>query len=170
MTIAVAILISAVSYAQPYGSGTYNSILPYGSQTSLSIATDGNVDIVINPNEDAIISTGKSIVTVTSTDVAGYKLYINALYNTSMNNNGSLINASSNENYAPLAVNTWGYNTDGSDEFLGIKLNHSLIRSSNYLTIDGETTEITYGIKIDMQSPAGNYIADIVYTAVPQTY
>ncbi|MEP6710429.1 MAG: hypothetical protein ABJA64_01795, partial [Candidatus Saccharibacteria bacterium] len=44
-----ATVISSNSYAQPYGKGLYNENVPYGGQTALSIATNGNVSIPITP-------------------------------------------------------------------------------------------------------------------------
>lgn len=167
--IAVAILASSVGYAQPYGKGVYDANVPYGNQTSLSIATNGNINIPITPTIAGVLATGTSTITVTSTDVMGYQLYIRALDNTNMNNLGSLLPASANVSPASLTVNTWGYNTDASTNFTGITLNDVLIHSITTPASTGDITNITYGVKLDMAKPAGKYTANIVYTAVPQT-
>jgi hypothetical protein len=169
MTIILCSFISSISYAQPYGKGLYDTNVPYGSQTSLSIATSGNISIPITPTTSGVLATGNSVVTVTSTDVNGYKLYIRALSSTSMNNLGALLPTSANNSPAALLVDTWGYNTDGSTNFTGISLNNTLIHSITTPIESGDTTNITYGIKLDMVKPAGNYLASVVYTAVPQT-
>lgn len=162
-------IITFPCYAQPYGKGLYNENVPYGDETSLSISTNGNVSIPITPTNNGTLSKGASNVTVASTDVKGYKLYIRALTNTYMDNLGAQLPASANVSQAALAVNTWGYNTDASDNFVGISANDILIKSNTAPVSSGETTTVTYGIKLDMAKPAGNYIANIVYTAVPQT-
>lgn len=161
-------------YAQPYGKGIYNENVPYGDATSLSISTNNNVSISITPTTSGTLSTGTSNVTVRSTDVKGYKLYIRALNNNYMDNLGAQLPASANTNPAPLAVNTWGYNTNGSNNFVGISAAEALtpdnlIRSTTTPVSSGETTNVTYGVKLDMAKPAGNYVAYVVYTAVPQT-
>jgi hypothetical protein len=177
-TILVLALISAfiasvaiplASYAQPYGKGTYNADVPYGSETSLSIATDGNINIPVTPTTDGVLATGVSTVTVTSTDVKGFKLYIRALSDTNMNNLGDTLPTSANVTPAPLIIDTWGYNTDASTNFVGINLNDVLIRSITVPASAGDITAVTYGMKLDMAKPAGNYVANVVYTAVPQT-
>lgn len=155
--------------AQPYGKGIYNENVPYGSETSLSIATSGNVSIQVTPTTEGTLATGASNVIVTSTDVMGYKLYIRSLTDTNMNNLGSLLPASTNVSPATLAANTWGYNTDASTNFVGLTLDDTLIRSVTVPTPSGDITTITYGIKVDMEKPAGNYETTVVYTAVPQT-
>lgn len=169
--------IISTSYAQPYGVGLYNENIPYGSQTALTISTDaveGSVAIpTITPTEGGSLGTVDNTVTITSTDVIGYKLYIRALDSTDMNNLGTPLPASSNiyENPAttPLDVNTWGYNVNGSViNFCGMTLIDQLIRSTT-VPVSGENTIITYGMKIDMAKPAGNYSVGVVYTAVPQT-
>jgi hypothetical protein len=109
------ILVSVVAIgaptvlAQPYGQGVYNANIPYGNETSLSIATDGNVTIPITPTSAGVSANGSSIITVTSTDVQGYELYIRALSDTALANFTSTLPASGNAVPASLALNTWGY-------------------------------------------------------------
>ena len=159
----------SLSNAQPYGVGIYNENVPYGDETSLSIATNGNISIPITPDAGGTLGTGTSTVTVTSTDVKGYKLYIRALTSTNMDNLGAPIPTSLNVSPAPLAVNTWGYNNDASTNFIGISLTDALLRSVTVPVSSGDSTTVTYGVNIDLSKPAGNYAASIIYTAVPQT-
>jgi len=167
-TIFVCGIFNSVADAQPYGKGVYNANVPYGNQTSLSISTDGNVSIPITPTESGVLATGTSAVTVSSTDVVGYKLYIRALTSTDMDNLGTPLPASANGSPAPLATNTWGYNTDASTNFVGVSLSDALIRSVS-TPVSNHVTNVTYGMKLDFAKPAGNYVATVVYTAVPQT-
>ena len=169
IAISFSLLLPCQSYAQPYGKGIYGANVPYGDQTSLSIATNGDINVQITPTNSGILSTGTSIVTITSTDVMGYKLYIRALSDTNMNNLGALLPASANITPAALINNTWGYNTDATTNFTGITLSDILIRSITTPAPSGDITNVTYGIKLDMAKPAGSYVASIVYTAVPQT-
>jgi hypothetical protein len=167
-TVLVLSLTPTFAGAQPYGTGKYGN-LKYGDTTSLSISTDGSVDISVTPTVSGVLATGASSVTVSTTDVKGYKLYIRALTDTNMNNLGMLLPASGNGTPAPLAINTWGYNTDASTNFVGILLSDSLIRSVT-LPIANSITNVTYGVKLDMEKSAGKYTVDVIYTAVPQTY
>lgn len=169
ISIIISIICTSISYAQPYGRGTYSSGVPYGSQTSLSIATSGDINVPITPTDNGTLATSNSDITVTSTDVTGYKLYIRALNYTHMNNLGAILPATTNEEPAPLSNNSWGYNTDKSNNFIGMTLNDTLLYSTTMPATSGETTKVTYGIKVDMEKPAGNYVANVVYTAVPQT-
>lgn len=169
ISIFLCILLPSICIAQPYGKGIYNENVPYGSQTSLSIATSSNISVQVTPTDEGTLATGNSNVTITSTDVMGYKLYIKALNSTSMDNLGSLLPASNNTSPAPLDINTWGYNTDASIDFTGLTLDDILIRSVTGPTSGGDITTVTYGIRVDMEKPAGNYVATVIYTAVPQT-
>ena len=163
-------LTATICNAQPYGKGLYNADVPYGGQTSLSISTDGGINIPTNPATGGALSTGTSIVTVTSTDVKGYKLYIRAQTNTSLVKSGATIAASANGSAAPLATNTWGYNVnDASSNFIGITLTDVQIRSLTGPARTGDVTNIKYGVNLDLTKPIGTYSTDIVYTAVPQT-
>ncbi len=166
-------LISSTASANPYGTGQYGEDVGYGSETELSIATDGDVSIPITPTTAGVLGTGTSKVTVTSTDVVGYKLYIRSLTSTDMVNLGTPLPASGNGALAPLAINTWGYKVlpHAPNEFVGITLSDALIRSFTgpTLTAGDRDTEITYGAYIDLTKPAGIFATTVVYTAVPQT-
>lgn len=171
--------LSAVSCAQPYGVGLYDENVPYGSETSLTISTDavgGNVAIpTITPVDGGALGTATNTVTITSTDVIGYKLYIGANDSTDMDNLGTPLptsaNAYSNPATNPLAVNTWGYNIDGSVvNFCGMPLDSSRQLIKDVTTpVSNDDITITYGMKIDLGKPAGNYSVNVIYTAVPQT-
>lgn len=167
--LALLITLPATVFASPFGTGKFGANVPFGGQTSLSIATNGNVTISVTPTDSGSLATANSQVTVTSTDVVGYKLYIRALSNTNLNNGGSNLPASANGSPGALAVNTWGYNTDASSNFSGISLSDTLIRTGTGPYKSGDLTTVTYGLKVDNSKPAGNYSTSVVYTAVPQT-
>lgn len=160
---------ATTTHAAPYGKGNYGDNVPYGSQTALSISTDGNVGIPITPTTGGTLATGTSTVTVSSTDVVGYKLYIRSLTSTNMVNGGAVLPASANGSPTALSVNTWGYNTDASTNFVGMTLSDVLLKSVTGPVSGGDPTTVTYGVKIDLAKPSGNYTTTVIYTAVPQT-
>lgn len=169
MIVATFITPSTIS-AQPYGKGKYDTNVPYGSETSITISTSGDVSIPITPTEAGTLGTSNSTVTVTSTDVVGYKLYIRASgATTNMVNGPDTLPASANGSPATLATNTWGYNTDGSNNFVGINLTDTLIKNTTGPFGSGDNTTVTYGVMIDNSKPAGNYSTTILYTAAPKT-
>lgn len=159
---------STAAYAASYNSGKYNENIPYGSATYLAINTDGNVSLAVTPVSGGVQVTGTSHITVTSTDAVGYKLYLRSESVTSLDNFGDTIPTSTNVTPAPLSMNTWGYNTDGSNNFVGSSLSDTLIRYFVGPAPSGDTTSVTYGLKVDLSKPAGNYTTSVVYTAVPE--
>ena len=161
----------SISYAQPYGTGAYGSSTYQNGtgQLSLSIATSGNVNIPIAPTSSGVLASGTNAVTVTTNDSYGYELYIRALSNTNMNSSASSIPTSANVTPLALSTNTWGYNTDASTNFVGISLTDTLIHAITIAAPGGDITNVKYGIKLDLSKPAGSYVANIVYTAVPKT-
>lgn len=169
LLVSVVAISAPTVLAQPYGQGVYNANVPYGNETSLSIATDGNVTIPITPTSAGVSANGSSIITVTSTDVQGYELYIRALSDTALANFTSTLPASGNAVPASLAINTWGYNTNASSNFVGISLTDTLIRSTAGPVSSGQNTTVTYGIFLDLARAAGNYTTTVIYTAVPLT-
>lgn len=177
--IAIGILSIAVPVsASPYGLGKYDAVVPYGGQTSITISAT-NVAIAATASNSGQLSTATNVVTVTSTDVTGYKLYLNAASNASLTSTlGGTIPASSNAYGSPaaLATNTWGYNTDASTNFIGITTTPTLV--TNFIrdfigpsapSVGGSTTTVTYGVKLDFTQPAGTYSTNVIYTAMPQS-
>jgi hypothetical protein len=156
-------------YAAPFGKGKFGDNVPFGAETSLAISSGGNVTIQVTPTEAGTLATSSNVVTVTSTDVVGYKLYIRSLDNTNMVNGGSTIPTSGNGTPGSLATNTWGYNTDASSNFVGSSLTDTLVKDAAGPYSSGDNTTVTYGVKVDNSKAAGNYVTSIVYTAVPQT-
>ena len=155
------------SYASTFGAGVFGANVPFGSLTSISIALSNNVAITMAANGGTLQGTGSHSITVTSTDVVGYDLYINATAATSMDNGASTIPASANATAAPLSLNSWGYNTTGSTtDFKGITTTQSLINSGTGPFTGGDITPISYGALIDMNKASGVYAVDVTYTAV----
>jgi hypothetical protein len=172
LAIVSMLLFGPLVSAQPYGKGIYDANVPYGNQTSLTIATSGNVTIPnITPTVGGTLGTGTSTVTVTSTDVVGFKLYVRSLTSTNMTNLGSNLLTSGNGSPAVLTVpNTWGYNTTSSTvNFQGMTLADVLVTSITGPASTGNVTTFTYGVFVDLTKPAGNYTTSVIYTAVPQT-
>jgi len=169
LAIIGAFVISNVSFAQPYGKGLYG-IVTYGNETSLTISTDGNINIpTITPTNNGTLGTGNSTVTVVSTDVMGYILYVRALTSTNMDNLGTPL-PSATFSYPGATKNVWGYNTDMTDSYTAMSLTDAQIYSTTQPTsITGHNTVVKYGLYVDFAKPAGNYAVDVIYTAVPQT-
>ncbi len=170
--IAMAVLLvsfSTVSHASPYGAGKYSANVPYGGQTQLSITTSGPVSLTVTPTSSGVLASAAGTVTVTSTDVVGYRLYIRSVSSTNMTNGATTIPTSANGSPSALAVNTWGYNLDGSTNYVGTTLSDVLIRSATQPYTSGDVTTVTYGVRVDNAKRSGSYSTSILYTAVPQT-
>lgn len=169
MIFGIVVFSGSTSFASPYGSGTYNATVPYGGQTNLTISTNGNVSIPITPSGSPVLGTATGTVTVVSTDVVGYQLYIRALGSANMTSGANTIPASGNGSPAALATNTWGYNLDAGSNFVGMFTSDVLIRTGTGPFSSGDVTSVTYGVRIDQAKAAGSYTTTVIYTAVPQT-
>lgn len=155
--------------ASPYGAGKYSADVPYGGQTQLTISTSGNIALNVIPSDAGTLATASGTVTVVSTDVVGYKLYVRSLTSTDMVSGAVVIPASANGSPASLAVNTWGYSLSGGSTFTGMTLSDVLIRSATQPYTSGDITTVTYGVNVNNAKKAGSYSNSVVYTAVPQT-
>lgn len=162
--------LQAVSYAQPFGVGVFGENVPFGDETSLSISLSAEADVPLAPSGGTFSGTDTHTVTVTSSDVVGYDLYVNTTAGTAMSNGIDTIPASANVTLAALATNSWGYNTTGStSNFRGMAATQTLIHSASGPYTGGDDTDVTYGAKIDITKSAGTYSVDVTYTAVGQT-
>ena len=166
---AIVFIVDFTASASPYGRGVYNANVPYGSQTALSISAGSGVNLALNPSVSGTLASATGTVTVYSTDVVGYKLYVRAMGSTNMIQGANTIPTSGNVTGAPLAVNTWGFNTDASSNYVGIALTDKLLKDANGPFGSGDVTQVTYGLNIDRSKPAGPYASNVMYTAVPET-
>lgn len=155
--------------ASPFGQGVFGADVPFGSGTSLSIALGGNVTLNLTPSGNQFTASGSHTLTVTSTDVVGYKLYVYSPGSSTMTNGSETIPASSNTTPGSLAVNSWGYNTDGSTNYLGMTTTPALIKDTTGPSKNGDNTTVTYGVLTDITKGAGSYTVGVVYTAVAES-
>jgi hypothetical protein len=170
-TLVVAVFMDTVTYASPYGDGYYGTQVTYGDLDSLTISNNGNINIAIAPSitTGANSSSATGTVTVVSTDVVGFNLYLRAINGTVLRNGLITIPASANVSEAALATNTWGFNTDATTNYIGVTAGDILLKSFSGPADTGNVTSVTYGVSIDQSIQAGNYAATVMYTAVPET-
>jgi len=155
--------------ASPFGEGVFGADVPFGSLTSLTINLGGNVSLNLSPSGSDFVGSGSHTITITSTDVVGYSLYIYGDGTTDMSNGTDTIPASSNSSAGSLATNTWGYNTDGSSNFLGLTTHPVLLKTAIGPYKNGDDTTVTYGVKTDITKSAGSYTSTVTYTVVALT-
>ena len=156
--------------ASPFGQGVFGSNVPFGSVTSLAISLGSNVNVALAPiGGNQFSGTGSHVISVTSSDVVGYSLYTYSPSNTNMVNGSYTIPASGNVSAAPLSVNTWGYNTDGSSNFKGMTTTPVLLKTATGPYTSGDNTTVTYGVLTNITQGAGSYSISVTYTAVALT-
>ena len=162
------VMSSYWAYASPFGQGVFSADVPFGSDTSMSISLGGNVQLTTTDDGGGTFSgNGAHTVTVTSTDVVGYRLYVYAPTSTALTNGSESIPASSNTVLGSLATNTWGYNTTGSTtNFVGVTNKPVTIKDATGPHKTGDATTVTYGVKVSSTKGAGDYTTNVVYTAV----
>jgi hypothetical protein len=158
--------LDGLSYASPYGQGNYSADVPYGSQTSLTINLGSNVSFNLTPSGSNYSAYGSQTIAVTSTNVVGYQLYIYSPTSTSMIDGPNTIPASSNVTEAPLAVNTWGYNSDNSGNYIGLTTTPALLENYSGPSEIASDTTVNYGVLASGTQAAGSYSATVTITAI----
>lgn len=153
------------AHASPFGQGVFGADAPFGSQTSLAISLGGNVAMTLTPGGSQFSGSASHTLTVTSNDVVGYRLYVYCPSSTDMTNGSELIPTSGNGSPATLALNTWGYNTDGSSNYVGMLTTPTLIKDANGPYTGGDDTTVKYGALADITKGSGDYTVGVVYTA-----
>jgi hypothetical protein len=165
--LAVLLVVPQPAHASPFGQGVFSADVPFGSATSISIALGGDVALNLTPSGGQFSGTGSHTVTVTSTDVVGYLLYLRPTTGTNLTNGSATISASSNGSAAALTEGTWGYNTTGSTtNFLGLSNGIAEIKNANGPYKSGDPTTVTYGALTGATQAAGNYTMAVTYTVV----
>lgn len=163
------LILSFTSSASPFGQGVFGADVPFGSQTSIAVSLGTAPSMTLSTDGPNTFSgSATQNLTVTSTDVVGYRLYARTEGGTAMTNGSETIPASSNISAAPLAINTWGYNTDGSANYLGLTGTHQLVKDADGPYKNGDTTNITYGARANITKGAGTYQVNVIYTVVAE--
>ena len=164
-------LVAQVSsaYASPFGQGVFGADVPFGSGTSLAIALGGNVSMTLTPSGSTMSGSGSHTITVTSTDVVGYRLYIYSPTSTALTNGSETIPASANVSLGALALNTWGYNTNASTNYIGVRSSPVVLKDANGPYKNGDNTTVKYGAYASVTKGAGAYTTGVVYTAVAKS-
>jgi hypothetical protein len=165
----IAVLVGQVAVASPFGQGIFGADVPFGSATSLSLALTGTVNVGLTPSGGNFVGSGTHTLTVTTTDVVGYRLYLYAPNTTAMVNGSETIAASNNVTAAALALNTWGYNTDSSTNYVGVTNLPAVIKDANGPYKNGDVTTVKYGVYASSTTGAGTYSVPVVYTAVAKS-
>lgn len=170
MVVGLTQIIPEPAYGSPFGQGVFGADVPFGSSTSLAIDLGSDPSITLaSDGPNTMSGSASHTVTVTSTDVVGYKLYARTVGSSDMVNGAASIPASGNSSPAALSLNTWGYNTSGSTtNFSGLSTNQTQIKDADGPFKNGDPTTITYGVRADITKPAGTYQVDVVYTAVAE--
>lgn len=142
--------------------------------------------VTLNPIPGAGLATNMLDLVVRTNVATGYQLTIEDkdtsadLVNTT-DANETIPTLSANTNTAGFPSNQWGYSVGaydaGNSEFRGVPLlgNPDVIaQSDNLLPGDGETTTVSFGVKVDSSVANGTYEDIVVFTAspklVPSTY
>lgn len=163
-------LLPSLAAASPFGQGVFGADVPFGSATSLSVALGGNVSLGLTPNGSILEGSGSHTLTVTTTDVVGYRLYLYSPGSSNMTSGGEVIPASGNSSPAALSANTWGYNITGSTtNFIGASTTPVMLKDANGPYKSGDNTTITYGVKVSTTKGAGQYSVPLVYTVVAKS-
>ena len=166
--IVLACSLAPTAYASPFGQGIFGADVPFGSITSLSINLGGNVSLNLAPDSGNLRGTGSHTITVTSTDVVGYQLFVRSTGSTNLTSGSSTIPASVNSTPGALATGSWGFNTDASTDFVGMTTTPYLIKDTTGPSKNGDSTTVTYSAYTSSTQPAGTYTTSVTYTAVAE--
>lgn len=163
------VAVQSTAFASPFGQGVFGADVPFGSATSISVALGGNVGLTLTPSGQNFVGSGSHVLTVTSTDVVGYRAYVYSPTNANMYNGSEVINASGNSTLAALSLDTWGYNTDGSTNYKGMTTTPALLKDASGPYKNGDNTTVKYGVYVGPTKGAGNYAVNVVYTVVAKS-
>lgn len=178
----------AVTFALPYGSGTYGTCT-YNT-CDITLMTSGTVNLPVTPTSNGVNTTAKDEAIVSTGASTGYTLtFLGSDTSTDLVSGANTISASGNTPASPstLAINTWGYRVDGIEgfgagptsaqtndpnavfTFAGVPASNQTphtLKITSSAASPSDTTDIWYGVRLDMTQPAGTYTGTVIYTAV----
>lgn len=153
-------------HAAAFGQGPFGADIPFGAGTAIDMSFSGDVEFTLSPSGGSFSGQGNNTVTVVSNNPVGYYLFLYAQNSTALVKGSDAIPASANSSPGALALNTWGYNTDGSSNYVGITGTKALIDSVDGEQESGNNTDVYYGVYVDITKPAGDYTQSVTHTLV----
>jgi hypothetical protein len=173
------------TYWTPTTSTEVGNVTFYSGEASIDLAISGPINLSIMPTSSGTSASGSHDVTVSTWDPYGYRLTLaiapssgdtctatNSLIGPASSTIPSTTNPWVTNGLAttPLATNTWGFNLNSSAaNFMSIPDCSSprTIKETTAATDSaGDTTTVTYGAKVDIGKPSGDYQAILIYTAI----
>ena len=168
LIVTISLLISPIAAASPFGQGLFGEDVPFGSLTSVAINLGGNVSLTLAPDAGNLRGVGSHTITVTSNDVVGYQLFVRSDGAANMTSGAASIPASGNASPAPLSLNSWGFNTDASTNFVGMTTTPYLIKDTTGPSKNGDDTTVTYSAYTSPTQDAGTYTTSVIYTVIAE--
>ncbi len=135
----------------------------------ISVSSTPTVAISVTPAVGGVEATANDTVSVDSNDPDGYNLTLENDATLTMSGPSAATLAKTTGTYGtPTALinNSWGYRLSGftAGTYAGVEDAAQNIKSTT-ATAAGDTTIVTYGVKVDTTKPAGVYSDSVTYTA-----
>jgi hypothetical protein len=189
-SIVTTILVPIAISASTYGSGAYGSCL-YGScSISVTVSSNGTVNVNVTPTLTGSCTIQSDTVSVLTDNSSGFTLTVaNSSDNTALTNGGYSINATAGTFASPIALanNTWGYRVDNIGSFgagpttaesnvsppstvfakaVANSQAHDTIRTTAGPANPAVETTVWYGVCANTATASGSYGTTVIYTAI----
>jgi hypothetical protein len=156
------------------GSATVTGGYTYGTP-SLSMVIDHGIDIVVaNPGSGTVASSHG--VTVKTDNPTGYQLNLSMSgANQNLESNGvSLSSTNASSTAMALPTNSWGHSViDANNHWTSVpistypkQIKKTTTPTTGGMSGAGDTTQVFYGVNVDITQRAGKYQGSVLYTAV----
>lgn len=141
--------------------------------STVSVALQSNVELNVLPKSNGSFAETTSKLTVATNNPSGYAVYMQA--GTVTNGKANLISSDLSNaavispvngvvdsgNFSP---NTWGYSLDG-EKYQAVPATTGIIKETSSTTFN-DTYDLSFGVNIDTNLPAGQYTNSVTISAV----
>ena len=145
---------------------------------TISMSNDDTVSINVVPSATQTIYTGTNTLSITNSCAYGATVTLTTGSDSTDEKSNNLVREGADNltkvisptTSTSLSSNSWGYSTNGST-FYAVPAKDktpATIYNSYSATTDPVTLNVTYGVKVNNQIPAGNYTNDVIYTVAVQ--
>lgn len=141
---------------------------------TISMSNDNSVSISITPTDYQTTYRGVNELSITNSCPAGATITLTTTSDSTDEKSNNLVREGADNltkvisptTSTSLSSNSWGYSINGST-FYAVPTKDktpATIYNSSSATTSPATLNVTYGVKINNQIPAGNYTNDVIYT------
>lgn len=141
--------------------------------STVSVALQNLINLEVTPKTSGAFTESTAKLTVATNNPSGYAVYMQAgsttngkasLVSSDLSNTAMISPISGTVESSSFSANTWGYSLDGT-HYQAVPATTGIIKETSSTTFS-DTYDLSFGVNVDTNLPAGQYTNSVIVSAV----